>query len=60
MHNRLPIDDVHLDVTQGTKVRLRFNDGRIEKAAIPEPVGRFLESFNQGSYPELEVSSDNG
>jgi hypothetical protein len=44
-----------LDVMQVQRVRLVFRDGQTEEAILPEPVLQFLQAFNAGAYPELQL-----
>jgi hypothetical protein len=58
LHIRL--DDYGLDVTHGDgmakyTLRLILPNGKEEDAPLPEPVREFLDSFNKGAYPQLEV-----
>jgi hypothetical protein len=46
---------VSLDVMQIDRVRLVFGNGHTQEAIIPEPVLQFLEAFNKGAYPELQL-----
>lgn len=48
-------DCLSLDVMQRDRVRLVFGDGRQEEAIIPEPCLAFLQAFNQGGYPEMQL-----
>jgi hypothetical protein len=48
---------LNLDVMQMDRVRLVFENGQTEEAILPEPVLQFLEAFNQGAYPELQLPS---
>jgi len=47
--------DASADVMQRGKVRLRFGDGSKEEVSLPGPVQQFLDAFNRGVYPELEM-----
>jgi len=55
LQTRLRVDATALDVIAGDKVRLRYGKGPSESAAVPQPVQQFIEEFNRGGYPELEL-----
>ncbi len=44
----------------GDTLTLTFPDGRVEQKPIPPAVREFLDSFNQGSYPDLVLPPDMG
>jgi hypothetical protein len=48
-------DAYGIDVYEGNAMRIVFADGREEQVALPEAVLRFLEAFNRGAYPDLEM-----
>lgn len=61
--NQLRIDDFGLDLMQrdGRQVytlRLSLPDGHMREADLPVPVREFLESFNRGEHPDLELPHD--
>jgi hypothetical protein len=49
------LGDASVDVMQPDKARLTFGGGRKEETPLPEPVRQFLDAFNRGAYPELEL-----
>jgi hypothetical protein len=55
LRTQLPAD-VTVDVRQRTNIRLAFWDGTEKTAAIPEAARQFMEAFDAGDYPELELS----
>jgi hypothetical protein len=48
-------DRSNLDVMSGTALRVRHADGRQEEVPLPEAVIGFLDAFNRGAFPELEM-----
>lgn len=58
VHGRLRVDAWSLDLMQGDKLRLTYGDGRKVETVIPEAVRLFLDAFNQGRYPDLELPPD--
>ena len=57
-HGQLKVDALGLDVMKGDTLRLTFYQKRKEEASLPQAVIQFLEAFNRGEYPELELASD--
>jgi hypothetical protein len=49
------VDAFYLDVMQGDRVRLTHRNGKKEETVMPEPVRQFMDAFNRGKYPELEL-----
>jgi hypothetical protein len=49
-----------IDLIQGDKLRIEFAKGEVTEIAVPGPVRRFLEWFDQGRYPDLEMPSGPG
>ena len=49
------IDVWNLNIVQGNTLSMNFRDGRKATVALPRAVQQFLESFNRGTYPELEL-----
>ena len=43
------------NVSQGNTLSMNFRDGRKGTVALPEAVKQFLDAFNRGAYPELEL-----
>jgi hypothetical protein len=59
IQNTLRNDNLDLDVTTGKTIR--FKSGsivRTQEMPIPEPVRQFMEAFNRGAYPDLELPPD--
>jgi hypothetical protein len=52
------VDALGMDVMQADTLRLIFHDGRKEETPLPVAVRLFLDAFNQGKYPELELPLD--
>lgn len=52
---RLRSDVLGLDLMKRDTLRLTHGNGRKEETALPEPVRLFLDAFNRGAYPELEL-----
>jgi hypothetical protein len=48
------VDALSVDVMTPGAIRLRTN-GSAEVAVLPKPVASFLEAFNGGKYPDLEL-----
>ena len=48
-------DAWNLNVVPGDTLSMNFRDGRKGTVALPEAVKQFLEAFNRGAYPELEL-----
>jgi hypothetical protein len=49
------LDARSLDVTQGDRLRITLDNGRIVETPLSDPVKEFLAAFNEGCYPELEL-----
>jgi hypothetical protein len=45
----------NLNVMAGDTLSMTFRDGRKAEVALPEAVRQFLDAFNRGVYPELEL-----
>jgi hypothetical protein len=52
------VDAFNLDVMQGDRVRLTHGNGKKEETVLPEPVRQFMDAFNRGKYPEIELPPD--
>jgi hypothetical protein len=52
---RLRLDDYALDVTQRDVMRMVLPGGKHERVPLPDAVKQFLDAFNRGAHPELEV-----
>jgi len=55
LQHLLRLDSAVLDVIPGDRVRMHFEGGRKAAVPLPESVWRFLDGFNRGDYPELEL-----
>jgi hypothetical protein len=53
VHVRL--DHYALDIMQPGIMRILLPDNMNEQFSLPLPVQEFLDSFNAGSYPDLEL-----
>ncbi len=56
VQNTLRNDNLDLDMMTGKTIRL--NSGsvvRMQEVPLPEPVRQFMEAFNRGAYPDLEL-----
>jgi hypothetical protein len=58
VQGRIRVDAWSLDMMKPGKLRLTYGDGRTEEAVIPDPVRLFLDAFNRGQHPELELPPD--
>jgi hypothetical protein len=58
VQGRIRVDAWALDMMLGDRLRLTLGDGRRVEAVIPVPVLVFLDGFNRGEYPELELPPD--
>ncbi len=47
-----------IDVMSGDAVRIVLPDGTRQNVPLPPPVKDFLDAFNQGRYPDLELPPD--
>lgn len=59
VQNTLRYDNLDLDVMTGKTIRL--NSGsvvKMQEVAIPEAVRQFLDAFNRGAYPDVELPPD--
>jgi hypothetical protein len=62
VQSQLRLDDYALDVTHGDgmavyTIRLVLPTGKEEENVLPSPAKEFLDAFNRGSYPDLELPS---
>jgi hypothetical protein len=48
-------DAWNLNIVQSNTLSMNFRDGRKGTVALPEAVKQFLDAFNHGAYPELEL-----
>ena len=56
--SRMQVDDLSVDLLKQDTLSLTFVGGRTEEARLPEAVQQFLDAFNRGSYPDLELPPD--
>ncbi len=56
---RLSNPGLTLDVIQPGVLRIHFPDNQAEEFPLPLPIQQFLEKFDRGLYPDLEVSPKN-
>ena len=52
---QLRMDEYKLDLTQPNTLRLTLPDGAQVKTPLPVAVKQFLDAFDRGAYPELEM-----
>src|SRR2546423_12872165 len=50
----IKVDALSVDVMTPGAIRMKMN-GHEEVAVLPKPVAEFLDAFNVGKYPELEL-----
>ena len=55
LHVCLKTEAIDMDVTRGDRLRLLFPRGRVLEVAIPTPAIQFIQAFDSGSYPELDL-----
>jgi hypothetical protein len=55
IRERIVIDAESLDVMRRDRLRFTYRGGRTVEAAIPEAVRLFMDAFDRGKYPELEL-----
>jgi hypothetical protein len=48
-------DAWNINVIAGDMLSMNFRDGRKEEVALPNAIRQFLDAFNRGTYPELEL-----
>ena len=58
-HARIP-EARGIDVIQRDAMRIVFADGREEVVSLPDPVRRFLDAFDRGEFPDLEMPDEGG
>jgi hypothetical protein len=58
VQRHLKVDALGLDVMKGDTLRLVFHQKRKEEVSLPKAVIQFLDSFNLGKYPKLEMALD--
>jgi hypothetical protein len=55
LQSRIAAATRSIDVTRTDSVRLVYPDGSEEFVPLPQPVRDFLDGFDRGDYPHLEV-----
>jgi hypothetical protein len=55
---RLRVDAFGLDVMTGDMIRLHHAEGRKEETPLPLAVRAFLDAFNAGQFPRLEMTQE--
>jgi hypothetical protein len=56
VQNILRIDNLDLDVMTGKTIRANSGSAvKMQELPLPEPVREFLDAFNRGAYPDLEL-----
>lgn len=58
IHMQVGDDSLHMDVMRGDTLRIIHPSGKTDEVPLPAAVKAFLDAFNQGTYPELEVLGD--
>jgi hypothetical protein len=48
-------DSLDMDLIKGDVLRIIFH-GKTEEVPLPSAVRDFLDAFNRGAYPELEIA----
>jgi len=44
-----------VDVIRSDRAHIRYRDGREREIPLPHAVSRFLDAFNDGKFPDLEM-----
>ena len=57
---RLNGEAASLDLMKGDVLSVMQHDGSKQDVPLPAPVKRFLDAFNAGKYPDLELPLDQG
>jgi hypothetical protein len=58
VQGQVKVDALGLDVIKGDILRFFFHHQRKEEVSLPQAVMQFLDAFNRGNYPELELPGD--
>jgi hypothetical protein len=56
--SQLKVDALGSDVMKGDTLRLYFHHQKKQEVMLPQAVMHFLDAFNRGKYPELELPLD--
>lgn len=57
-HAQLRMDEYKLDLIIPNVLRMTLPDGAQVKTPLPAAVKQFLDAFDHGAYPELELPSE--
>lgn len=60
LRDRLPADVQTVDLTRGDALSLVFADQSRHDIPLPAAIKKFLDAFNAGKYPDLELPLDEG
>ncbi len=60
LSSSLGLREADLDLIERGTLRVRLTAGDRVYLPLPRAVGEFLDRFNSGAYPDLEMSSENG
>lgn len=55
VHTQLHDYALHIDVMKGSTLSLTYPNGSREEMPLPLSVRHFLDAFNDGAYPDLEL-----
>jgi hypothetical protein len=59
VQNAMRIDNLDADVMTGTSLRIHSNSAATKhEVPLPQAVRDFMEAFNRGTYPDLELPKD--
>jgi hypothetical protein len=58
VQGHVQVDARSLNMIQGDRLRLTLGNGQKVEVTIPAPVRLFLDAFNRGVYPDLEMPTD--
>jgi hypothetical protein len=53
-------DTYGIDIIQGDKLRIIFASGQMTEIPVPHAVQEFIDLFNRGRYPDLELPVGTG
>ena len=58
VQGQVKVDALGLDVIKGDILRFFFHHQKKEEVSLPQAIMQFLDAFNRGKYPELEMALD--
>ena len=58
VQNTLRQDNLDLDVMTGKTLRTHSGSVKAQEVSLPEAVRQFLDAFNRGAFPDLELPPD--